>query len=86
MATTIPELSPEVNKFCSDYFDEFTEKENIWAKQDGYRHKVEAVQLACYHLRKLAQARRDTKLVNFYAGKEHEYLLELASIHQSKRW
>jgi hypothetical protein len=86
MATNFPELSPAVNKFCSDYFDEFTEKRGIWAKQDGYRHKVEAVQMACYHLKRLAQVRRDTKLMNFYADKEYEYLLELESIHQSKRW
>ena len=86
MATNFVELSPGVNKFCLDYFGEFMEKENIWAKQDGYRHKVEAVRLACYHLKKLAQSRRDTTLVNFYASKENEYLLELASIHQSKRW
>ncbi|MBN2594094.1 MAG: hypothetical protein JXA81_11345 [Sedimentisphaerales bacterium] len=86
MAVNFPELSPTVDKFCSDYFDEFTEKEDVWSRQDGYRHKVEAVQMACYHLKRLAQARRDTKLVKFYADKEHEYLLELASIHQSKRW
>jgi hypothetical protein len=86
MATNFVELSPGVNKFCLDYFGEFTEKENIWSKQDGYRHKVEAVRLACYHLKKLAQSRRDTTLVNFYAGKENEYLLELASIHKGKRW
>jgi len=86
MTTNFPELNPKINKFCSDYFDEFTEKEDIWAKQDGYRHKVEAVRWACFHLKKLAQARRDTKLVSFYAGKENEYLLELASILQNKRW
>ena len=86
MGINFPELSPTVDKFCSDYFDEFTEKEDVWSKQDGYRHKVEAVQMACYHLKRLAQARRDTKLVEFYADKEHEYLLELASIHQNKRW
>jgi len=86
MGTNFAELNSDVNQFCSDYFDEFTEKEDIWSKQDGYRHKVEAVRLACYHLKKLAQARRNTKLVNFYAGKEIEYLEELSRIHQSKRW
>ena len=86
MATNFAELSPEVNKFCSDYYDKFTKNEDVWSKQDGYRHKVEALRLTCYHLRKLAQARRDTKLVNFYADKENECLLEMASIHQSKRW
>jgi hypothetical protein len=86
MASTFAELGPSVNKFCLDYFNEFTEKEKIWARQDGYRHKVEAVQLVCYHLRKLAQAQRNTKLVSFYAGKENEYLGEMERIHQSKRW
>jgi len=86
MAANYSELSPTVDKFCSDYFDEFTEKENVWSRQDGYRHKVEAVQMACYHLKRLARARKDTKLMQFYADKEREYLLELASIHQSKRW
>jgi hypothetical protein len=86
MTTNFPELSPAINKFCSDYFDEFTEKEDVWSKQDGYRHKVEAVRLACYHLKKLAQAQRDTKLVKFYADKEREFLLELERIHESKRW
>jgi len=86
MTTNFAELSPGVNKFCSDYFNEFTEKEDVWSKQDGYRHKVEAVRLACYHLKRLAQSRRDTKRVDFYAGKENEYLEELSRIHQNKRW
>jgi hypothetical protein len=86
MAVNFPELSPTVDKFCSDYFDEFIEKEDMWSKKDGYRHKVEAVQMACYHLKRLARARRDTKLMKFYADKEQQYLLELASIHRSKRW
>ena len=86
MGANFAELNPRVNQFCSDYFDEFIEKKDVWSKQDGYRHKVEAVRLACYHLKKLAQAQRDTKLVSFYAGKENEYLDELTRIHESKRW
>jgi hypothetical protein len=86
MATNFSELNPRVNQFCSDYFNEFIEKKDVWSKQDGYRHKVEAVRLACYHLKKLAQSRRDTKLANFYADKENEYLDELTRIHQNKRW
>jgi len=86
MGTNFAELSSGVNKFCLDYFNEFIEIKDVWSKQDGYRHKVEAVRLACYHLKRLAQAQRDTKRVNFYAGKEIEYLEELTRIHQSKRW
>jgi len=86
MGSNFSELSPSVNKFCLDYFSEFTEKEKVWAKQDGYRHKVEAVRLVCYHLRKLAQTQRNTKLMKFYAAKENEYLSELGRIHRSKRW
>ncbi|MFC1793325.1 hypothetical protein ACFL3Q_07040 [Planctomycetota bacterium] len=86
MATSFVELNPGVDKFCLDYFNEFIEKKDVWAKQDGYRHKVEAVQLACYHLRMRAQAQRNTERVSFYAGKENEYGDELLRIHQSKRW
>ena len=86
MGTNFAELNSGVNQFCSDYFNEFTEKNNVWSKQDGYRHKVEALRLVCYHLKKLAQLRRDTKLVNFYTGKEIEYIEELTRIHRSKRW
>ncbi|MHC4325464.1 MAG: hypothetical protein ACYSUX_14460, partial [Planctomycetota bacterium] len=86
MATNFAELNAGVNKFCLDYFEEFTEKKDIWSKQDGYRHKVEAVRLACYHLRKIAQSMNNKELVDLYAGKEKEYLLEMSSIHQSKRW
>ena len=86
MGSNFPELNSSVNKFCLDYFNEFTENKKIWAKQDGYRHKLEAVRIVCYHLSKLAQTQRNTELVNFYAGKENEYLVEMARIHQSKRW
>jgi hypothetical protein len=86
MGTNFSELSSKVNQFCSDYFAEFSEKKNIWLKQDGYRHKVEAARLVCYHLKKLAQSNKDTKLVNFYAGKELECLHELESIYKNKRW
>jgi hypothetical protein len=82
----IVEQSSGVNQFCSEYFTEFIEKKDVWAKQDGYRHKVEAVQLACYNLWKLAQAQRDSKREYFYAAKVKEYGDELKRIHQSKRW
>jgi hypothetical protein len=86
MGTSFSELSPKVNQFCSDYFAEFSEKKNVWSKQDGYRHKVEAARLVCYHLKKLAQSNKDTKLMNLFAGKELECLQELEAIYKNKRW
>ena len=86
MGTKFVELSSAVNKFCSDYFNEFTENEAKWLKQDGYRRKIEAVQIACLHLRERAQAQKNTKLVSFYYGKENEYIEELIRITQDKRW
>jgi hypothetical protein len=86
MGTNFSELSPKVNLFCADYFNEFSEKKNVWSKQDGYRHKVEAARLVCFHLKRLAQSNRDTKLANFYAGKELECLNELEAIYKNKRW
>ena len=86
MGTTFSELSPTVKQFCSDYFNEFEKNKKIWSKQDGYRHKVEAVRLACYHLKILARSNRDTKLASFYADKENGYIEELLRISEEKRW
>jgi hypothetical protein len=86
MGTKFEELSPAVNEFCSDYFDEYTENEAKWLKQDGYRRKIEAVQIACLHLGERAQAQKNAKLVSFYVDKEHEYVEELLRISQDKRW
>ena len=85
-AESFAELKSVVNKFCEDHVREFIENRDSLSKQDGFRLKVAAVRLACYHLQKVAQAQRNAKLVNFYAAQGKSCLDELASISQYKRW
>ncbi|MFH1715866.1 MAG: hypothetical protein ABIF19_00820 [Planctomycetota bacterium] len=80
------ELKPNVDKFCESYFRQFTENQDKLSRQDGYRLKTLAAQLACYHLRYAARSRGDRKLEDFYAQKETECFSELARISQDKRW
>ena len=80
------ELSAEVDNFCRAYFDEYVENKNQWAKQDGYRLKVDSARLACFHLKRMAQAQKDTKLEEFYATKENECINEMVEMAQTQRW
>jgi len=80
------ELSSKVDRFCHDYFDNFKKSQDTWAKQDGFRLRVEAARLASIRLKQLAQRRRNIKLVSFYTNKEKEYLERLKNISLSKRW
>lgn len=84
--SNVMQLKPDVIKFCEDYVNEFAENQDAWFKQDGYRLKTQAVQVMCANLRYIAEVQRNTKLVNFYAAKQQEYLLELQHIGLSKRW
>lgn len=80
------ELSPDVDKLCQKYFDEFEANQDSWRRQDGYGLRVEAVRLASIRLKQYAQRRRKTKLVNLYASSESRYLDRLNSLSENGRW
>jgi len=86
VASRFDEIKPDVNEFCENYVREFTENRASWARQDGYRDRVEAARLACFYLGDVARTQQDTKLANFYAAQERECLDELLRMAQSKRW
>ena len=86
VASRFDETKPDVDEFCENYVREFTESGANWAKQDGYRDRVEAARLACFYLGDVARTQEDTKLANFYAAQERECLDELLRMAQSKRW
>ncbi|UCC98352.1 MAG: hypothetical protein JSW66_00375 [Phycisphaerales bacterium] len=81
-----PDLKPEVDKFCEAYVQEFTQNQELWAQQDGYRLHLESARLACYHLKTAARARGDMEVASRYALKESECLDETAWLSASKRW
>jgi len=80
------ELKPPVDKVCETYWQEFTQNKKEWARQDGFRNRVEAARLACYHLKMAARTRRETDAANRYAVGEDECLNELGRLSASKRW
>jgi len=80
------ELKPNVDKVCEIFFRQYSENRDKWSRQDGYRLKTLAAQLACYHLRYAARSRGDRKLEEFYAEKEAECFGELTRISENKRW
>jgi hypothetical protein len=80
------ELKPEVDRVCETYFQEFTENKDKWARQNGFRLRLEAARLACYHLRSVARARGQKDVANLYAIREDECLDELGWLSASKRW
>ena len=80
------QLAPEVNKFCEDYFNDFTNNNNSWSNLDGYRCRVEAARLACFQLMKVANLERDRKLENFYNTTADELFQEIYSLSKSKSW
>ena len=80
------ELKPQVDKVCETYWQEFTENKEKWARQDGFRLRVEAARLACYHLKMIARATGKTDAANSYAVGEDECLNELGRLSASKRW
>jgi hypothetical protein len=80
------ELKPQVDKVCEAYMQEFTQNKDRWAQQDGYRLRVEAARLACYHLKTVARAQKSAEVANLYAVREDECLDELVRMSESKRW
>jgi hypothetical protein len=86
VAASFAELRPDVNKFCEDYINEFAENGDSWAKQDGYRHRVEAARLAAYHLENVARAQKDIKLAQFYADVRGRCVNERVMLAKERRW
>jgi hypothetical protein len=81
-----PNLKPEVDEICGAYEQEFTQNHELWAQQDGYRLRLEAERLVCYHLKAAARARGNEEVARRYESKENECLDETAWLSASKRW
>jgi hypothetical protein len=80
------ELQPFVSDFCKNYFDEFAKDKNLYAKQDGYFHRIWAALLAGRYLRESAAKQGNTELVQFYDAKVKEYQNEQEPLQKKRRW
>jgi len=86
VAASFAELRPDVDKFCEDYIDKFAKNKDNWANQNGYRHRVEAARLACFHLENVARMQNNTKLAEFYADAGRQCRYERELLGEEKRW
>jgi hypothetical protein len=80
------ELQPIVSDFCKNYFDEFAKDKGLYAKQDGYLHKIWAALVTGRYLRDSAKKQGNTELAQFYSAKIKEYNSEQEPLHKKKRW
>ncbi len=81
IAARIPELKLQVNDFCKEVVDDFAKNKNLYAKQHGYRLRVEAIRLACLHLEQVAPAEK-----NFYTAQRIDCEAERIRLSDKQRW
>jgi hypothetical protein len=86
LASRFVELRAEVQKFCEYYLKRFEENEAKWAKEDGYRDRVEAGRIACFYLENVARTQKNKKLVDFYTSQQNKYVSELIRLARIKLW
>jgi len=79
-------LVPQINDFCKSYFDEFVKNKELWARQDGYYHRVLAASIAASHLQQVAKMQRDTKLAKVYADERKQCNNVIIQLNRTKRW
>jgi len=85
-AARFAELRPRISDFCNNYFHDFTENKDTYAKQDGYIHRIAAALTAGDYLQQISEEQKDTKFAGFYATKKQEYENELKQLFKRKRW
>jgi hypothetical protein len=85
-ATRFPYLANRVRQFCVDYLQSFNKKKKLWAKQDGYHHKVVTAINVMEYLRGIAQKQKDTKLADSFTEKIRELSSERKLLVNTKRW
>jgi len=85
-ASKFVELRPHINAFCKNYFDDFAKNKDLYAKQDGYLHRIWAVLIAADYLQKVAKMEKNTELVQFYEVRKRQYNEEQEPLRRAKRW
>jgi hypothetical protein len=85
-AARFPELRVEAESACKDYFDQFENNREDWARQDGYHHRIAAALNVCSYLREVARSQKKTDLVKSYDVKMKLYQSERQELLRRKRW
>jgi hypothetical protein len=58
----------------------------LYAKEDGYLHRIWAVLIATDYLQKVARLEKNAELVEFYEAKKQQFNAEQAPLRRTKRW
>jgi hypothetical protein len=85
-ATRFPELRPEAEKFCRDYFEEFEKNVEIWPNEHGYHHRIAAALNACSFLREVAKSQNKPGEAQKYGEKMKLYQSKRQLLLKRKRW
>ncbi|MHC4912667.1 MAG: hypothetical protein ACYTE5_06635, partial [Planctomycetota bacterium] len=85
-ASKFAEMRPHINAFCKNYFDDFVKNKGLYAKEDGYLHRIWAVLIATDYLQKVARLEKNAELVEFYEAKKQQFNAEQAPLRRTKRW
>lgn len=86
VAARFSETRPRVDDFCKQVVDDFIKNKILYAGQNGYRLRVEAIRLASIHSQKVAQARNDTNLAGFYVAQIRNCENERNRLSETQRW
>jgi len=86
LASSFSQLRSEIKEFCADYIRRYSENKDEWSKRDGFRQRVEAARLACFHLEQIARSQRNTELVESYAAQYNECVKLLIKMTQGMKW
>ena len=81
IAGRIPELKSRVEDFCKEVVGDFVKNKNLYAKQHGYRLRVEAIRLACEYMEQVAPAEG-----NFYNAQRVNCISESKRLSDRQRW
>jgi hypothetical protein len=86
IASTFDYLSADIEQFCREYLKKFSENKSQWAKQDGYRMKVESARWASLYLEQTALEQNDQALKDFCAKIGDQCFSELVQMTIGKNW
>ncbi len=85
-ASRFSELRGRLNNFCQGYLDDFVKNKKLYAKQDGYFHRIASAFTICRYLQKIAEKQKDVKLVKYYDAEMKQYNYERKKMFKNSNW
>jgi hypothetical protein len=73
IATRYPNLGQAIIRFCETSFQDFDAHKSEYAKQHGYRGRLESARLICAYLQNIAVDQKNSRVAVMYTDKVKEY-------------